>query len=157
MKFILYMQYSKYILDDKQSSFQHQSQRKDQKLRIMNDVMYHCSWALGCIIKRKRKHKKEVQIISGVKKKTFINHCQRNQCLCEMLQWGSRQRAAPSIIVSHLWAFVTGSVALTAHSHHVSLSIMDRSPSAGPSAGSSLWASCCITHRRIPPGALAHK
>lgn len=89
-------------------------------------------------------------------KKSFINHCQRNQCFCELLQWGNRERAAlyhsrPPVGFCH-W------LSHTPHSHHVSVSTMDRSPSAGLSAGLSLKGQLPHdTQSRIPPGTLTQR
>lgn len=84
-------------------------------------------------------------------KKSFINLCQRPQCFCELLQWGSRQRAA--LYHSQPPVGFCPWLRHTPHSHHVSLSTMDRSPSAGLGAGPSLWARLQHdTQRRIPPG-----
>lgn len=84
-------------------------------------------------------------------KKSFINLCQRPQCFCELLQWGSRQRAA--LYHSQPPVGFCPWLRHTPHSHRVSLSTMDRGPSAGLGAGPSLWARLLHdTQRRIPPG-----
>lgn len=75
----------------------------------------------------------------------FINHGQRNPCLCELLQWGSRQRAA--LYHSQPPVGFCPWLSHTTHSQSVSPSTVDRSPSAGLRAGPSLWADCCKIHK----------